>query len=73
MVTVETKVSFRPVSGASLICRAEVQRTGRNLVLVEAEVKFDGKGGRVIVAKAFSTLAVIPRNAKTEEELATSD
>ena len=72
VVTVETKVSFRPVSGPNLICRAEVLRAGRNLVLVEAEVMVEGGEDRVIVAKASSTLAVIPLNAKTTGELATS-
>jgi uncharacterized protein (TIGR00369 family) len=72
VVTVETKVSFRPVSGPTLICRAEVLRAGRNLVLVEAEVMVEGGEDRVIVAKASSTLAVIPLHAKTTAELATS-
>jgi uncharacterized protein (TIGR00369 family) len=74
VVTVENKVSFlRPASGPNLICRAEVLRAGRNLVFVEAEVKVEGEKGRVIVAKASSTLAVIPLNAKATGDLATSD
>jgi uncharacterized protein (TIGR00369 family) len=61
VITVENKVSFlRPASGSEVFCRAEVLRTGRTLVFVEAEVMVEGEAGRVIVAKASSTLAVIP-------------
>jgi len=61
VITVENKISFlRPASGAALFCRAEVLRAGKNLIFVEAEVTADRKEGRVMVAKASSTLAVIP-------------
>jgi len=61
VLTVENKMAFlRPASGAVLFCRAEVLRAGRNLIFVEAEVMTEGKGTRVLVAKASSTLAVIP-------------
>jgi uncharacterized protein (TIGR00369 family) len=61
VITVENKVSFlRPTSGPVLVCRAEVLRTGKNLVFVEAEVTAEPKEGRLLVAKASSTLAVIP-------------
>jgi len=67
VITVENKVSFlRPASSPELICRAEVLRTGRNLVFVEAKVMVEGVNGRVMVAKASSTLAVIPLNAKAD-------
>jgi uncharacterized protein (TIGR00369 family) len=73
VITVENKVSFlRPASGPVLICHAEVLRTGRNLVFVEAEVMVEGEEGSVMVAKASSTLAVIPLNTKSAGELATS-
>ena len=65
VITVENKVSFlRPASGAEVFCRAEVLRSGKNLVFVEAEVTVKGEAGRVVVAKASSTLAVIPLRAK---------
>lgn len=65
VITVENKVSFlRPALSPELTCRAEVLRAGRNLVFVEAEVMAEGVNGRVMVAKASSTLAVIPLNAK---------
>jgi len=64
VITVENKVSFlRPATGAVLICRGGVLRTGRNLVFAEAEVFVEREGGRVMVAKASSTLAVIPLRA----------
>lgn len=62
VITVENKISFlRPASGTELVCRAEVLRAGKNLVFVEAAVMADAENGRVMVAKASSTLAVIPR------------
>jgi uncharacterized protein (TIGR00369 family) len=65
VITVETKVSFlRPAAAPELICRAEVLRAGKNLVFVEAEVMVEGEKGRQMVAKASSTLAVIPLSAK---------
>lgn len=61
VITVENKISFlRPASGPVLFCRAEVLRAGKSLIFVEAEVMADGDKGRVMVAKASSTLAVIP-------------
>src|SRR5215470_15175667 len=65
VITVETKISFlRPASGSDLACRAEVLRAGKNLVFAEAEVMVSSDKGKVMVAKASSTLAVIPLNAK---------
>src|SRR5215469_1403182 len=64
VITVENKISFlRPASAPELTCRAEVLRAGKNLVFVEAAVLADGDNGKVMVAKASSTLAVIPRKA----------
>jgi uncharacterized protein (TIGR00369 family) len=61
VITVENKTSFlRPATGPVLICRAEVLRTGRNLVFVEAEIFVERDNARVLAAKASSTLAVIP-------------
>jgi uncharacterized protein (TIGR00369 family) len=68
VITVENKVSFlRPASGPDLICRAEVLRAGRNLIFVEAEVMGETEQGRVMVAKASSTLAVIPLDTNSRE------
>ena len=68
VITVENKISFlRPASGQQLFCRAEVLRTGKNLIFVEAEVMTNHKQGRVMVAKASSTLAVIPLKREAGE------
>ena len=62
VITVENKVSFlRPATGSELTCHAEVLRAGKNLIFVEAELMTNGDKGRLMVAKASSTLAVIPR------------
>jgi len=62
VITVENKVAFlRPAAGATLSCRAEVLRAGKNLVFVEATVTGNKEGQSVLVAKASSTLAVIER------------
>lgn len=73
VITVENKVSFlRPASGPDLICRADVLRVGRNLVFVEAAVMVGSTDSRVMVAKASSTLAVIPLNAMAVADRGTS-
>jgi|SRR6476620_9062212 uncharacterized protein (TIGR00369 family) len=65
VITVETKISFlRPATGSDLICRAMVLRSGKSLVFTESEVMANGERGRVMVAKASSTLAVMPLKAK---------
>jgi uncharacterized protein (TIGR00369 family) len=64
VLTVENKISFlRPALGKALFCRATVLRTGRTLVFVEAEITVENGEGRVMVAKASSTLAVIPKSS----------
>jgi len=69
VITVENKISFlRPASGPSLFCRAEVLRAGRNIIFVEAEIMDERSEGRVMVAKASSTLAVIPLDTKPDED-----
>ena len=66
VITVENKVSFlRPATGKQMICRASVLRSGRTLVFVEAEIVVERDGTTTIVAKASSTLAVIPRRSST--------
>ena len=62
VVTVENKVSFlRPALEPNLFCRAEVLRAGKNLMFVEATVMVESGEGRIMVAKASSTLAVIAK------------
>lgn len=66
VITVENKVSFlRPASGQEMVCHATVLRSGKTLVFVEAEITVERDGTTVVVAKASSTLAVIPRRSPT--------
>lgn len=61
VITVENKISFlRPASGTELFCRGDVLRAGKRLIFSEAELMIERDGQRVTVAKASSTLAVIP-------------
>ena len=61
VITVENKVSFlRPALGPILHCRAQVLRSGKRLIFVEAEIMADRPAGRVLAAKASSTLSLIP-------------
>jgi len=61
VITVENKISFlRPARGPAVFCRAQVLRTGRTLIFVEGDVTIESGGKRTLVAKAMSTLAVIP-------------
>lgn len=69
VITVENKTSFlRPASGAVLTCRAQVLRAGKNLIFVEAEVTTHHEKQRQVVAKASSTLAVIPLRQEADEQ-----
>ena len=62
VITVENKIVFlRPATGQTIFCRAEVLRSGKNLVFAEAVVSGDDHGTRRMVAKGSSTLLVIPR------------
>lgn len=69
VITVENKVSFlRPAVGSILHCRAEVLRTGNRLIFVEAEIMTDGPSGRVLAAKASSTLSLIPLRLRNNDK-----
>jgi uncharacterized protein (TIGR00369 family) len=63
VLTIENKISFlRPALGNALICRATVLRAGRTPAFAEAEITVENGKGRVMVAKASSTLAIIPKH-----------
>lgn len=65
VITVENKMSFlRPASGPVFSCRAQVLRAGRRLIFAEAEVTAKGAKDKVMIAKARSTLALIPLASK---------
>ena len=66
VITVENKVSFlRPGAGKLLKCRAEVLKSGKNLIFVEATITTERDNGAVMLVKASSTLAIIA--AKEQE------
>ena len=70
VITVENKVSFlRPATGPTLHCRAQVLRSGKRLIFVEAEIMTDGPGGEVLAAKASSTLSLIPLKIRDKEKV----
>jgi uncharacterized protein (TIGR00369 family) len=69
VITVDNKISFlRPAVGDIVKCRAEVLRAGKNLIFVEAAVTILRDHNPLIVAKASSTLLVIPRKAAVPTE-----
>ncbi len=62
ILTIEFKVNFlRPAFGESLICRAQVIKEGRQVIVSESDV-FDVRSGREVpVAKALVTLMAVPK------------
>ncbi len=68
VIAIENKVSFlRPATAPALICRAEVLRSGKSIIFVEAAVVVERPEGRVIVAKASGTVAIIALNPRAIE------
>ncbi len=64
-LTVEFKINLlRPALGPQMVCRGQVLRAGRSLVVVESEV-FDNpaQGEPKLVAKAMVTLATVDASA----------
>ncbi len=62
VLTAEYKINIlRPATGKLLVCRANVIKSGKVLVVVESDV-FSGSGDdEKLVAKAIVTLAVVGR------------
>lgn len=67
ILTVEFKINFlRPADGAVLICRSEVIKPGRQIVVAESEVTcLKGQSGSV-AAKAMVTLASVAAESITD-------
>ncbi len=60
VLTAEFKINFlRPATGPLLVCRAEVIKPGRTLIVAESEVFSVRVERRSLVAKAMVTLAVV--------------
>ena len=61
MLSVEFKVNLlRPALCATLLCRAEVLKPGKQICVVEAEVFAWADGKKRLFSKATVTLAVMP-------------
>lgn len=62
VLSIEFKINLlRPARGESLVCRAQVLRPGRQIVVAESEVFSVDPSGERLVSKATVTLAVVPR------------
>jgi len=62
ILTIEFKVNFlRPAFGESLVCRAQVIREGRQVIVAESDVFDVRTGDEVPVAKALVTLMAVPK------------
>lgn len=62
ILTIEFKINFlRPAFGDGLICRSQVIRCGRQIIVAESEV-FDLRGHEEVpAAKAMVTLTPVPK------------
>ena len=62
VLSIEFKINLlRPATGDRLVCRAQVLRPGRNVIVAESEVLVSSGSGERLVSKATVTLAVVPR------------
>jgi uncharacterized protein (TIGR00369 family) len=62
ILTIEFKVNFlRPAFGTALVCRSQVIREGRQIIISESEVVDIRDEGEVPVAKAMVTLMAVPK------------
>jgi uncharacterized protein (TIGR00369 family) len=60
LLTVEYKINFfRPAQGEKLICRAQVIKEGRRILVAESEVFERTGGNEALVAKATVTLTAV--------------
>lgn len=63
ILTVEFKINFlRPAWGDSLVCRSNVIRRGKRILIAESEVYDRRKDKDVLAAKALVTLASVHRD-----------
>ena len=62
VLSIELKINLlRPATGERLVCRAQILRSGRQIVVAESEVFSVDSSGERLVSKATVTLAVVPR------------
>ena len=61
ILTVEFKINFlRPAYGQALVCRAQVIKPGRKILICEAEVYDQRQEGEIMAAKVLATMASVP-------------
>ena len=64
ILTLEFKINFlRPAVGDRLICRAEVVKEGKNILVADSEVYSQSDGVEKLAAKALVTLMAVPATA----------
>ena len=68
ILTLEFKINFlRPAVGDLLICRAEVVKEGKNILVADSEVYSQSDGVEKLAAKALVTLMAVPATALRAE------
>lgn len=61
ILTLEFKINFlRPATGECLVCRAQVVKEGRNILVVDSEVYDQLDDREKLAAKALVTLMAVP-------------
>ena len=61
ILTLEFKINFlRPATGEWLVCRAQVVKKGRNILVAESEVYDQRADTEKLAAKALVTLMAVP-------------
>ena len=63
ILTVEYKINFlAPAVGEYLECRAQVIKSGKNLLISESEIYAIQEGKETLAAKALLTMAAVPQD-----------
>jgi uncharacterized protein (TIGR00369 family) len=66
ILTIEFKINFlRPAFGSFLLCRSQVIREGKQVIVSESEVYDVREDAEVLVAKAMVTLMAVPKEKLT--------
>ena len=61
ILTLEFKINFlRPATGDALVCRAQVVKEGKSILVADSEVFSQSNGLEKLVAKALVTLMPVP-------------
>jgi uncharacterized protein (TIGR00369 family) len=64
ILTLEFKINFlRPAKGDRLVCRAQVVKEGKNILVADSEVYDQLDGTEKLAAKALVTLMAVPATA----------